>query len=691
MKLPKKLGSGATLILLIAIITILSVAAIFFTSDIFKSLGQYNEHVKENDTVDDALRSLISLNRGMKDVALSRNATDLQTALLSVDKYEASYVTSMDTLLQTDKNDMELIKQIYADFNNWAPIREQVIVLTRAGQHEEAGLITTMTGANQVNLIEGEMDSLMEQIDNRSNAYYQNVQTQNNNVLLYTVCLGGAAIAVAIIISLISRRNRKAYERRLHEEKEYFRVTIQSIEDGVIATDVQQNVQLLNSAAEIMTGWKKEDATGKPFLQVFNISHEDPSESITNPVEEVLQKNITCELSNHAVLSSLDGTRRHVADSAAPIKDITGRTKGVVMVFRDVTEKKRHMDDIKYLSYHDSLTGLYNRAYFEEEIEYIEKSRNLPVSIIMGDVNGLKLTNDLFGHAQGDMLLKTIASVLTQCCRNDDVVARWGGDEFIIALPGTATAGAEEVIKRIHEQCKNTYFGLAREILLPSISLGSATKTKKQEGLLQKLKQAESNMYKAKLLESKGIHSAIINSMKSTLFEKSHETQEHGQRLVHYCRKIGEVLGLDPAKQDDLSLFALLHDIGKITVDNHVLTKPEALNEPEWAEMRKHPETGYRIAISSPELSGIADYILSHHERWDGTGYPQGLAGGDIPLPSRILAVVDAFDAMTNPRPYKNVMSVEQAKEELIQNAGTQFDPKIVDIMLKILAKDSPQ
>jgi diguanylate cyclase (GGDEF)-like protein/PAS domain S-box-containing protein len=480
---------------------------------------------------------------------------------------------------------------------------------------------------------------------------------------------------------------RKKMENALYTEKEYFRVTLQSLGDGVITTDNRQRLQLINTAAEKMTGWTQTEAQGKPFLEVFNIAHENPLLEIVNPVEEALLTDRVCMLSSHAVLTSRDMTKRHVADSAAPIKDAQGHTTGVVMVFRDETEKKRYIDDIKYLSYHDQLTGLYNRMYFEKEVKRVMKYDSPPTTIIMGDVNGLKLTNDLFGHIKGDSLLREIASIIKKCCPEYAFAARWGGDEFVICLPKTDEEQAEEVKRKIQEMCRENQEHHDK-IIVPSISLGYATRKDGSADIYKLMEKAENNMYRAKLTESKKIHHYIINSIKNTLYEKSWEEQEHGQRMVHYCLKIALKLGVPPAKLDELELAAMMHDIGKITIQLNILSKPGKLTPDEWQEIKKHPEMGYRIARSAPELAGIADYILSHHERFDGTGYPQGLAGEDIPLLSRILAVADAYDSMTHSRPYKRTLSECEAKQELADNAGTQFDPRIAAAMLEVLEEE---
>lgn len=341
--------------------------------------------------------------------------------------------------------------------------------------------------------------------------------------------------------------------------------------------------------------------------------------------------------------------------------------------------RKKFEEKILFLSYHDQLTGLYNRRFMEEEIRRLDTPRQLPVSVIVGDVNGLKLTNDVFGHRAADLLLKKAAEIIKESCRREDIIARWGGDEFVILLPRTDMKAAEEIVRRSKNKCALDSEGPVQV----SIALGYATKNKAEENIWQVLKEAEEWMYRHKLLQSKGYRNAVISFLKATLFEKSMETEEHAERLREISLKIAKGLGLSAKQMDELELLAVLHDIGKVAIKESILLKPGPLTEKEWEEMKKHPEIGCRIAQNTPELAFIAEYILCHHERWDGRGYPSGLKGEEIPLLSRILAVADAFDAMTNDRPYRKAISREEALVELERNAGTQFDPEVVSAFIE--------
>jgi HD-GYP domain-containing protein (c-di-GMP phosphodiesterase class II) len=205
-----------------------------------------------------------------------------------------------------------------------------------------------------------------------------------------------------------------------------------------------------------------------------------------------------------------------------------------------------------------------------------------------------------------------------------------------------------------------------------------------QDSIQDVIKEAEELMYRQKLMEGQSYRNTIINTMLATMEAKSMETEEHAKRIKNICLTIGQEIGLSDKQLDELSLLAVLHDIGKIGINESILQKNGPLNEQEWAEMRKHPEIGYRIAQNTPELAPVAEYILGHHERWDGKGYPRGYTGTSIPQLSRILAVADAYDAMTNDRIYRKAMSQAEAIEELKRNAGYQFDPAVVEVFLKL-------
>jgi diguanylate cyclase (GGDEF)-like protein len=347
-------------------------------------------------------------------------------------------------------------------------------------------------------------------------------------------------------------------------------------------------------------------------------------------------------------------------------------------------ELGKAQDKIKYLSFHDSLTGIFNRAYFEEELKRLDTERQLPLSLIMGDVNSLKLVNDAFGYACGDLLLCKIAKILEDCCRKEDIVARWGGDEFVMLLPKSTYNNTLEIVNRIKKLCKKE----STDKLLLSISLGISTKETPAQKICGVLNEAEDKMRRRKLLESKSLKKSILTSLTTSLLENSFETRDHTIRVEKMALKLGRSINLSGSNLDELSLLATFHDLGKIAIPESILKKKGKLTDKEYQIVKKHPEIGYRIARSSSQLSPVAEAILSHHEHWDGSGYPSGLKKEAIPVISRIIAIVDAYDVMTHDTPYKKACSEEKAVEEIKRCSGTQFDPNLVEKFFRILENE---
>lgn len=478
---------------------------------------------------------------------------------------------------------------------------------------------------------------------------------------------------------------RKNMEEIIFAEKERLKTTLLSIGDGVISTDSQGNVLLLNRVAEQLTGWSQEEAFGRPLEEVFYIINEFTRDKCENPVYNVLETGNIIEPANDTILISKDGDKRHIEDSAAPIRGENSNINGVVLVFRDVTEKKERRAKIQYLSFHDQLTGLYNRRFFEEELRRVDTKKNLPITLVMIDVNGLKLTNDAFGHLAGDRLLQRVAEILKEECRKDDFIARIGGDEFVILLPKTSSEETAVILNRINEAITNEKINSMNV----SASYGWETKWESEENMSAVFKKAEDYMYRRKLSESTSMRYKAIEVILKTLYEKSEREEKHSIRVSKLCTQVAFALNFSTININELRTMGLMHDIGKIAIDDKILDKPDSLSEDEWLEIKRHPEIGYRILSSLNEYAPLAEYVLAHHERWDGKGYPKGLKGEEIPWQSRIIAVADAYDAMTSHRPYRQALSKETAIEIIKRNAGTYFDPELAKIFVKkVLGKD---
>jgi PAS domain S-box/diguanylate cyclase (GGDEF) domain len=475
---------------------------------------------------------------------------------------------------------------------------------------------------------------------------------------------------------------REKNEEELFKEKELQRITMDSIGDGVVTTDNNGIITYINKAASIAVEYSLDEVVGKYFHEVFIMNNEYTHKPVINIVQTVLYTGEKQELDNHTVLHTKNNRIIPIEDSAAPILDKQGNMYGVVVIFRDVTHSKEKKKKIEYLSFHDALTGLYNRRFYYNYIEIMENENIYPLGFIMGDVNGLKMTNDVFGHTLGDKLLITVGEVIQKSVVPQNKVIRWGGDEFIIIVPNSSKDILDYMISTIK---KNLSAVNIQDVIEVSVSFGYALKKAKWESTDNILKQAEEMMYQIKLLESKSMRGNTINALLTTLDEKSQETKEHTLRLSNLCTKIAEKKCLHTEAINRLTLLSVLHDIGKVGIPDYVLGKPGPLTSDEWNIMKTHPEIGYRIASNVPELTIVANEILHHHEKWDGSGYPSGMVGDDIPINCRILALVDAYDAMTNDRIYRKAKTREEALAEIVKYSGSQFDPEIVGLFMLVI------
>lgn len=350
---------------------------------------------------------------------------------------------------------------------------------------------------------------------------------------------------------------------------------------------------------------------------------------------------------------------------------------------REISERKSAEQHLHYLSFRDPLTGLYNRRYFQEEMHRFTHQHQPSVGLIIIDLDGLKLVNDALGHEHGDMMITLVARLLSECFRKKDVVARIGGDEFAILLPYAGITMVKNAYKRVKEKVEE--WNKENPLSPLSLSMGYAISEQGQLTMSELFKNADNQMYREKLQSSQKVRNHLIQSMLNRLHKHQYFRAEYTAHLLQLVEELGQHLDLPENKMAQLRLLAQFHNIGKVAIADSLLEKKEPLTPEELLEIRRHSEIGHRISQTTPELVPISDYILKHHERWDGTGYPLGLSGQSIPLESRILALADSYLAMSIDRPYRKALSKEQIIQELQKGSGTQFDPMLADTFLKKL------
>jgi len=478
----------------------------------------------------------------------------------------------------------------------------------------------------------------------------------------------------------------QAAEDALYRNEEKFRFLIENIDDVIWLLDENLKTEYVSPSVARVLGYTPEEWSQKLINDKVTPSS---FEMLLSALKEDLRMNGNAREINDRFFSGeieylhKDGSIVWMDCRIRVIRDEAGTINNFYGVARDITEQKKAREKITHMNYHDRLTDLYNRYYIEEKMSKYEDSSYFPISVVMADLNGLKLVNDTFGHEKGDEMLIGMVNILKGICKSKDVLARWGGDEFVIIMPCTSTEEADAVIKEVSSQCVNSKLG--RHSV--SVSLGYACKDNHSVSLVNVIREAEDDMYKQKLTESRSTKNAVLQALLNILAEKSYETEAHTRRMQAMAREIGIRVDLADKELNRLNLLITLHDIGKINISEEILTKRDSLTADEWEQIKRHPEIGYRIAKATEEFEHVAEEILAHHEKWDGTGYPRGLKKEEIPLLARITAIADAYEVMSNGRPYKKAMSSEEIMKEFIRCSGTHFDPALIAITRTLLGR----
>ncbi|HOJ45173.1 MAG TPA: diguanylate cyclase [Bacilli bacterium] len=370
------------------------------------------------------------------------------------------------------------------------------------------------------------------------------------------------------------------------------------------------------------------------------------------------------------------GMLRLLEITLKPIKDTDKKKVAYVAGFaRDITDLKQKQNEMEYYSFHDFLTNLYNRRYFEQRIEELDQPQNYPLTVFMMDVNGLKLINDTYGHQTGDMALKRIASILTLIFKDHDIVARIGGDEFAVLLlrrEEKEVASLKQQLLTMIEDAKIVNINL-------SLAVGYEQKRHSDIAIQEIMRHAENSMYRHKLTNGQKARNDGVRAILKTLFERDRYERRHSAKVAEYSYLLGKAMGLHEDELVRLRLAGTYFDIGKVSIAQVLLNKKGKLNDDECHVIKTHVENGYQILKAADHFSDIAIHALYHHERYDGKGYPNGLKGSEIPLCSRIISIADTYHALRSKRPYRDsVYSKENAASIIASDANKLFDPELV-------------
>ncbi len=471
---------------------------------------------------------------------------------------------------------------------------------------------------------------------------------------------------------------------QLQRERHSIRLALDSSMAGTWEYDQERNVirgddQTLSL---LDLGDQSSEISGELFFGSFSPAHR---EEMIRLFGEYGQHNDTgfqmeCQIANEA------GEYRWFLIKGDGLEwDRGGRCTLFAGILLDIEQRKRLESELVHLSYHDKLTGLFNRRYFEEQLEALDKPENLPIAIFVADINGLKLANDAFGHERGDKLLRGAAVCLQAAVGENAIISRWGGDEYAVLVPHADEIQALEIFKTIKAGCKEK----GTHGLVLHLALGYSVKKWGSLSLQHVVRSAEEKMYRDKLLENRAAHADFLDKFKFLLNEKGIETYEHCQRVSALGCAIGSRLSLNKEMLEEIALLGDLHDIGKIAMPEELFNKTSHLTDLEWSLVRSHPEVGFRIVALMQDYAHLSQAVLSHHEWVNGSGYPRGLKEQEIPLAARIVTIADAVDVMLRGKPYKEKMTVEEVVEELRKMQGIQFDPVLTEHMIAILEEES--
>lgn len=512
---------------------------------------------------------------------------------------------------------------------------------------------------------------------------------------------------LAILLILIGLTGSIIMNRKMALENMIYRLILLNTRNAIIVIRRDGRIYSVNRVAENIFCFTRKDVVGQRFADVFT-SRSKPGEiAFTYPIDEVVAAaEDACNMER--IYVDAEGRHYTLLVDCLQLSDESGDAEGVMLIIRDITERKLIEEKLRGMAVRDSMTMLYNHYYLRQtldhEIKMAARKGDYLAFMIM-DLDDFKSYNDILGHPAGDELLIIVAGLLEKNIRGSDIVGRYGGDEFAVILPGADHSTALELGERLRMVVAEYAF-LHRE-LMPNgkitVSAGVACFPDDATDASRLIEMADEAMYNAKRNYKNKVE-VYFSAFKALQYDWPHEqdvlynirglmamvnskdryTYGHSEKVAHYATALAQAAGLDEKEVKEIRVAAFLHDIGKVDTPEGILNKPGPLSKEELMLVQRHSETGAGIVRQIKSLEDIVLAILYHHERYDGKGYPHSLAGEEIPLSARIIALADSFDAMTSHRPYRRAMTVAEAVEEIKREAGRQFDPRLAVIFMRL-------